>query len=103
MSYTVREGVKLDIAVKVERTRGTGTITMTSPERRILDGSRALVTGYDWGAALWDDSNKELYALFDSTVSGLSAPATYYMQLRGVIGLERYGTEVRVEVTEWGP
>ena len=100
---TVREGLKEDIAVKVERTRGTGAITLTTPERRILDASRALVTGFDWNAALWDDVNKELYALFDSTAAGLTAPGTYYMQLRAVFGLERYGTEVRVEVAEWGP
>jgi len=103
MSYTVREGVKVDIAVKAERTRGTGAITLTSPERRIVDASRALVSGFDWSAALWDDVNKELYALFDSTVAALSTPATYYMQLRAVFGLERYGTEVRVDVVEWGP
>ena len=33
----LREGEKRDVAVLVSRTRGTGAITLTSPERRIHD------------------------------------------------------------------
>jgi len=103
MPVTLRESEKKDIAVKVERTRGTGAISLTSPERRILDAARAVIAGFDWGAASWDGTTAELFALFDSTAAGLTAPATYYMQLRGVIGSERYAAEVRVDLIEWGP
>ena len=103
MSVTIREGEKKDVIVKVSRLLGSGAITLTSPERRILDGNRALVPGFDWAAATWDATLAHLFALFDSTLAGLTAPGTYYMQLRGVIGSERYATEVRVDLVEWGP
>lgn len=99
----VREGEKKDIAVKVERTRGSGEIAVTVPQYRILNASRALVAGFDWAVAVWDDVNDELYMLFDSTVVNLSTPGTYYVQLRGTINTERYQKEVTVHVVEVGP
>lgn len=102
--YTIREGEKKDVAVKIERTRGSGAITATSPERRILTAARVLVIGYDWGAALFDDANDELYMLFDSTVAALATPGTYYVQLRCVIDTERYlAPDVVVRVIDAGP
>jgi hypothetical protein len=100
---TVREGLKIDVAFGVSRTRGSGAITLTSPERRILDANRALVAGFDWAAASWDSVNNELFATFDSTATGLTAVGTYYVQLRGVIGAERPGGEIVVQVVDWGP
>ena len=100
---TVREGEKKDVAVKVERTRGTGSVTVTAPQYRVLNAARALVTGYDWAAAAWDDVNDELYILFDSTALNLATPGVYYVQLRGTIGTELYQKEVTVQVVEVGP
>src|SRR5512142_1317763 len=100
---TVREGEKKDIAVKVERTRGSGDITLVTPLRRILDSTHTLVAGFDWAACSWDDTNDELYTLFDSTAVGLTAVGTYYVQLKGTIGVEIYNGEVTVCVVDAGP
>lgn len=103
MAVTLKEGDKRTIRVKVERTQSSGAITLTTPERRILDANRAVVTGFDWGAATWDATLNELSALFDSNVADLLTPGTYFMQLRGTIGVERYVTEVKVVLEEIGP
>ena len=103
MSQAVLEGAKKDIICKIERVLGSGVFTVTSPERRVLDANRALVSGFDWGPGTWDSANAHLYSLFDSTAAGLTAPGTYYMQLRCVIGVERYAQEIRVDVVDWGP
>jgi len=100
---TLKEGEKRTIAAKVKRRRGSGAITLTNPERRIVDANFALVVGFDWGAATWDATKNEISALFDSTLAGLTAVGDYYMELRGVIGPERYGIKVKVTVEEWGP
>lgn len=100
----LREGEKRSIKAKVVRVTGEGTITLTSPERRVLNSSRVGVTGYDiWAVATWDSVNAELVFLFDTTVAALSGVGRYYVQLRGVIGNERYAAEILVEVLEWGP
>ena len=101
--YTLREGEKRDICVAVERLRGSGTITLTSPQRRVLDSNRLLIASYDWGSATWDSSAGELYWTFDSTVAALSIVGTYYVQFRGTIGTELYEREVTVQVQEFGP
>lgn len=103
MAYSLKEGDKRNVRAQAERLAGTGPITLTSPERRILDGNRALVIGFDWAAATWDAALQVLSALFDSTLAGLTVPATYYMQLRGTIGQERYVTEVTVSLQDIGP
>lgn len=100
---TLKEGEKRMIAAKVKRRRGSGAIALTNPERRIVDAYNALVVGFDWAAATWDATKNEISALFDSTLAGLTVPGTYYMELRGVIGPERYGIKVQVDVQEWGP
>ena len=99
----VLEGEKKDVAVKIERTRGSGNFTVTTPQVRILGSSRALVAGHDWLPCSWDDTEDELYALFDSTLPELSAVGVYYVQFRCTIGLERYEAEVTVRVVEVGP
>lgn len=103
MARTIKEGEKQIIAARVVRERGSGAFTLTVPERRILDGNRALVAGFDWGAATWDAVSQDLSAPFDSTLSGLIVPGTYYMQLRGTIATERYVTEVKVILEDIGP
>lgn len=97
------EGEKRTIECEVKRRRGSGTVTITTPERRILDQNRAVVTGYDWAAATWNESDQVISAMFDSTAAALSAVGRYYMQFRGVIGADRPETEIVVEVREWGP
>jgi hypothetical protein len=101
--YTLKEGEKRTIRAKVKRREGSGAIVLTTPERRIVDANRALVAGFDWAAASWDPNTNELSALFDSTSANLSAVGTYYMELRGTVGPERYGIEIQVDVQEWGP
>jgi hypothetical protein len=96
------EGEKRDIIVKVVR-RIAGAYILSSAERRILTAARAVVPGFDWAAATWDPAAAELSALFDSTAAGLTAPGIYYLQLRCTIGAERYETEIRVDVSDWGP
>ena len=103
MAVTIKEGAKNTIRARVERTQGSGAITLVTPERRIVDANRALIAGFDWAAAAWDGTLNELSALFDSNLAGLTAPGTYYMQLRGTIGPERYVTEVKVILEEFGP
>lgn len=100
---TLFEGEKKDVRVKVVRKDGGGAFTATSVERRILNAARTLVAAFDWTAATWDGSNAEVYTLFDSTATGLTTPATYYVQFRFVIGTERYEAEQAVRVQEWGP
>ena len=100
---TVREGDKEDIRMGVEQVSGTGTWSLTTPLRRILDSSRALVAGFDWAACTWDSTNEELYWLFDSTAGGLTPAGTYYVQFRGSIGTEVLSDEVMVLVVEVGP
>jgi hypothetical protein len=99
----VREGEKKYVAVKIVRTRGTGVWTATTPQARTLGSTRALVPGHDWLPCSWDDTEDELYILFDSTLSELSAVGTYYVQFRCTIGVERYEAEVIVRVIEVGP
>jgi len=100
----LREGEKRDISVRVSRTRGLETdVTLTNPQRRILDADRAVITSFDWATASWDSEERELYAAFDSTATGLATPGIYYMQLRGTIGTEVYAREIRVDVLDWGP
>lgn len=103
MARSIYEGGKELIEVQITRRRGSDPITLTTPERRILDSGRALVSGFDWTACQWDETNAILSALFDSTATGLTVPGLYYMQLRGVIGNERYEAEVPVTVKDWGP
>lgn len=101
---TLREGEKKNVGHKVERIRGTGAWTVTTPQYRILNSSRTVVAGFDWAAANWDDTEDELYALFDSTVAALSSVGIYSAQFRGVIGSERYqGPDIVVQVLEVGP
>jgi hypothetical protein len=101
--YTLKEGEKRTVRGRIERKTGAGAIALTTPQRRILNTSRALITGFDWATAQWDATASEISALFDSTATGLTAPGTYYMQLRGVIGSELYAIEIKVVVQEWGP
>ena len=100
---TILEGEKRNIAVTVKRNLGAGAIDLTTPQRRILDVNKVLITGFDWGSAIWDATNEKLYALFDSTAAGLAAPAAYLMQLRGTIGQEIYIFQVTVQVKDLGP
>lgn len=98
----LREGEKKDVAVQVERTRSTGDIGLTVPEYRILDVNRAVLV--DWAMATFNGTTDELYALFDATLEDLCPVGTYYVQLRGVIGAERYqASDVVVVVRESGP
>jgi hypothetical protein len=99
----VKEGEKAYIGVTLSRSHGSGAWALTGEQYRILDSARALVTGYDWAAAIWDAAALDLYALLDSTVAVLLAQGTYYMQFRGTIGSELYEWEVRVQVQEVGP
>ena len=75
---------------------------LTSPQRRILNSARAVISGFDWGDAVWTAGSSEISALFDSTTAGLTMPATYYMQLRGVIGAELYAADIIVVLGDWG-
>ena len=100
---SVKEGLGARCALRVERLSGSGAIALTSPERRIVDSARALITGYDWAAASWDSTRSELWTAFDSTLANLTAVGTYYVQLRGVIDGVRRGGEIRVDVVNWGP
>lgn len=97
------EGEKRNIAASVKRNSGTGAISLTTPQRRILDANKALVTGFDWASATWDGTNNKIYALFDSTAAGLTALGTYFVQLRGTIGQELYVFQVTVQVKDLGP
>lgn len=99
----LKEGEKRSVKARVRRLAGAGAIALTSPQRRILDANLALITGFDWATATWDPDNEEISTLFDSTVAGLSAPATYYVQLRGTIGAELYAIQIAVIVNDWGP
>ena len=105
----IDEGDNKDIAVSIARTRATGAIALTVPQRRILDSQRNLTSSsFDWtstdvGGAVWDDVNSEIYTLFQSTSTSLSTPGFYYVQLRGTIGTEIYTKEVIVQVKEIGP
>ena len=99
----VKEGLGCVCALQFERVTGAGAITVTSPERRIVDSNRALIGGYDWAAATWNASTAQLLYIFDSTLTGLTAVATYYVQLRGVANGVRRGGEIRVDVINWGP
>lgn len=99
----IEEGEKEDIIVAVTRKRGSGAVPVTSPQRRILNAAKTVVSGFDWAAASWDATAGDLYALFDSTLTGLTAVGTYYMQLRCTIGSELYRMTVRVDVVEAGP
>lgn len=99
----INEGEKRNIEFSVKRNRGSGAITLTAPERRILNSQRVLIINFDWAAAIWDSTDEILFALFDSTAAGLTVAGRYYMQLRGTIGSERYGGEIVVQLREWGP
>lgn len=101
---TIREGLKENVGFSVKDSDLPGTVpTLTSPQRRIVNSARALVTGFDWAAATWDGATGKLYFLFDSTVAAISTPGTYYAQFRGTIGAEIVGGEVPVVVRDWGP
>ena len=105
----ILEGDSKDIAVSIDPTRSTGAVALTGEQRRILDKDRNLVSSsFDWtstdfGGAVWDSGNEELYTSFTSTSSGLNVPGQYFVQLRGTIGTERYTKEVVVQVKEIGP
>ena len=101
--YQLKEGEKRTIRAEVKRVTGSGAISLTTPQRRILNSTHALVATFDWAAAAWDSATNEISALFDSTATGLTAVGIYYMQFRGVIGAERYEIEIPVNVSEWGP
>ena len=85
------------------------TVSLTSAQRRILDRDRNLVSSsFDWtstdfGGAVWDSANEEIYTSFGSTSSGLNIPGQYFVQLRGTIGTEKYTKEIIVQVLEVGP
>ena len=97
---TIFEGEKRNIAVLVKNSAGA-TVSLTSPQRRILAGDKTVVS--DLAGATWDSENSKLYALFDSTAVGLTEPGNYFMQLRGVIGLEIYVFQITVHVKDLGP
>jgi hypothetical protein len=99
---TIFEGLKEDVISRV-RQRGTGAYILSSAERRIVDSDFAAIPGYDWAACTWDPTTETLFALFDSTLTGLSVPGFYWMELRATIGAERIGTRIKVWVREWGP
>ena len=99
---TVYEGEKRTIECQVKRRRGTGAITLSTPERRILTALRTVATGFDWAAATWNADDEVISALFDSTVTAISTPGTYYMQFRGVIGADRPEHEVTIILRDWG-
>lgn len=99
----LKEGEKKNVRATVTQTAGTGTWSLTTPQYRILNSGRTVVAGYDWATATWDSTAAELYALFDSTIAVLSTVGTYYVQLRGTIGTERYEIEITVQVVEVGP
>lgn len=101
----LKEGEKRTIRASVRRLTGEGAITLTSPQRRILTAARTLVAGFDWAAAAWVSTlgAEEISTLFDSTAAGLTGVGFYFVQLRGVIGAELYGIEIKVEVLDWGP
>jgi hypothetical protein len=100
---TLREGDIRELAWSVTRARGSGEWLLTSPQRRILTGARALVAGFDWAAAAWDAATGEIAATFDTTVAALSAPGDYLVQVRFTIGAERYVAERLVRLRESGP
>ena len=99
----IYEGAKSSIEMEVRRERGTGPIILSNPQYRIVDAARALITGFDWAVADWDDETNIISAMFDSSVTGITAVGKYYMQFRATIGAERYEWEVTVQVREWGP
>lgn len=101
--YYLTENEKLDIRIRVERTSGSGVIPVLNPERRIVDATRVLVTGYDWAPCSWDETESEVYAAFDARVAALSAAGTYYVQFRIPIGSEIYTPEAEVRVRDVGP
>jgi hypothetical protein len=102
----LKEGEKRVIRAEVKRTSGSGAIVVSAPQFRIVAGAtvaaRAVVAGFDWASATWDGVS-EISALFDSTIAALSAPGNYYLQFRGVIGVELYEKEITVKVADWGP
>lgn len=102
-SYVLFEGEKRDVGFTVTRVRGSGSFTLSTPQRRILSSDRVLVTGFDWAAATWDDTAKTITTLFDSTATGLTTPGSYIVQFKGTIGVEIYADELIVYVKEWGP
>lgn len=97
------EGEKRVIEVQLKRRRGSGAISLTSPERRILDANRDVASGFDWASATWNSTDEIISTLFDSTQAALQTPGVYYLQFRGVIGADRPEFEVQVVVREWGP
>lgn len=98
------EGEKRYLGHEITRQTGSGAIVLTSPERRILDSAKVLVTGFDWAAATWDSNANKLYALFDTTATGLTAIGRYYLQFRATIdGVERYIRPIEVVVRDVGP
>lgn len=105
---TIFEGEKRNIAVSVKRLAGATSYVVTAPERRVLDASKAVVSGYDWASATYDSATNKVLMLFDSTVAALSAPGTYYVQLRCVItpsggSAERYVAQITVVLKDLGP
>lgn len=101
--YALKEGEKRTIRAEVKRLTGSGAISLTTPQRRILDASGAAVAGFDWASASWDSVNEEISTVFDSTATGLTAVGTYYVDLRGTIGSELYQIKIEVRVREFGP
>lgn len=105
---TINEGEKRWIKFQVERLIGSGSlaryqsIDLTVPQRRILTAARATISGLDWGTAAYDSAKGQISAFFDSTVTALQTPATYIVQVRGVIDGELYAAEEEVVVEDWG-
>lgn len=99
----LRPGAKITVRVEVKRQTGSGAVSLTTQQRRIVDASKTLITGFDWSTCTWtpDDANESgiLSALFDSTAVGLTAVGRYFVEFRGVIGPELYKEEVMIEVT----
>lgn len=102
--WILHEGEKRVIRANLKRLSGSGPIVLTSPSRRILDSRRAVVK--DWnvdGSATWNPTTEAIEALFDSTVTGLTAPGIYYMDLRGIVGSEIYEIPIKIKLLEFGP
>ena len=95
-------GMKEEVSAKLLR-RGVGEYIASSAERRIVDSCFRTVVGCDWAACNWDPVGEKISTLFDSTMSGLSGIGSYWVEFRLVIGEERIGTKVLVQVREWEP
>ncbi len=103
MAIKIKEGLAERCSLKIKRRSGLGPFTVAAPQRRVLNSSRALITGFDWAVATYDAASRELYTIFNSGLTGLTAPGIYYVQLRADIDGIKRGGEIEVEVIDWGP